>query len=300
MAKKVKTKQLGKGLGALLSGINPNLDQQKKEEVVKELSNTIAEIPVESIEVNPYQPRVEFDPDALAELSASLRIHGLIQPITVRRMTEGQYQLISGERRLRASKMAGLETVPAYIRLANDQEMLEMALVENIQREQLNAIEVAHTYQRLIEECSLTHESLAKRVGKSRTLVTNFLRLLKLAPDIKKALQSKEITKGHAMALAQVDDIAVQLSILQHIKNLRLSVRATEAMVKRSQEDTPEKEAKTKEKLPTDYQMVQNKLRKDLGAKVELKLKKAGKGQIILPFSSTDDLNRLLDLLEQQ
>ncbi len=300
MAKKVKTKQLGKGLGALLSGINPNLDQQNKEEVVKELSNTIAEIPVESIEVNPYQPRVEFDPDALAELSASLRVHGLIQPITVRRMAEGQYQLISGERRLRASKMAGLGTVPAYIRLANDQEMLEMALVENIQREQLNAIEVAHTYQRLIEECSLTHESLAKRVGKSRTLVTNFLRLLKLAPDIKKALQSKEITKGHAMALAQVDDIAVQLSILQHIKNLRLSVRATEAMVKRSQEDNPEKEAKTKEKLPTDYQMVQNKLRKDLGAKVELKLKKAGKGQIILPFSSTDDLNRLLDLLEQQ
>ncbi len=299
MAKKVKTKQLGKGLGALLSGINPNLDQNNREEVVKELSNTVAEIAVDLIEVNPYQPRVEFDPDALSELSASLKIHGLIQPITVRRMAENQYQLISGERRLRASKMAGLEKIPAYIRLANDQEMLEMALVENIQREQLNAIEVAHTYQRLIEECSLTHESLAQRVGKSRTLVTNFLRLLKLAPDIKKALQTKEITKGHAMALAQVDDIAVQLSILQHIKNLRLSVRATEAMVKRSQEDSPEKATKGKAQLPSDYQDVQNKLRKELGTRVEFKLKKGGKGQIILPFHSTDDLNRILELLEQ-
>lgn len=300
MAKKVKTKQLGRGIHALLSGMGPTAEEESKEEVVKALANTVAEIPVTSIEVNPYQPRIEFDEEALAELSESLKIHGLIQPITVRRLAANQYQLISGERRLRASKLAGLEKIPAYVRIANDQEMLEMALVENIQREELNAIEIAHTYQRLIEECSLTHESLAKRVGKSRTLVTNFLRLLKLAPDIKKALQTKEITKGHAMALAQVEDIAVQLSILKQVKNLRLSVRATEAMVKRHLDDSPAAPKATKAKLPLDYQPVQRKLRKELGAKVELKLKEDGKGQILIPFGSTEDLNRLLELLEQE
>lgn len=300
MAKKVKTKQLGRGIHALLSGMNPAGEEDSKEEVVKALANTVADIAVASIEVNPYQPRIEFDETALAELAESLKVHGLIQPITVRRLAANQYQLISGERRLRASKLAGLEKVPAYVRIANDQEMLEMALVENIQREELNAIEIAHTYQRLIEECKLTHESLAKRVGKSRTLVTNFLRLLKLAPDIKKALQTREITKGHAMALAQVEDIAVQLSILKQVKNLRLSVRATEAMVKRHLDDTPAAPKANKPKLPLDYQPVQRKLRKDLGAKVELKVKDDGKGQIVIPFGSTDDLNRLLDLLEQE
>lgn len=299
MAKKVKRKELGKGLGALLSGMSPQLEKNK-EEVVKELSNTVAELPLDSIEVNPYQPRTEFDPEALAELSESLKVHGLIQPITVRRLAEGKYQLISGERRFRASQMAGLEAVPAYIRLANDQEMLEMALVENIQREQLNSIEIALTYQRLLKECDLTHESLAQRVGKSRTLVTNYLRLLKLPPDVISALKTKTITKGHAMALAKVSDIAVQLSILKQIKNLRLSVRATEAMVNRHLEDDGSKPAaKGKAFWSDDYQTVQNKLRKDLGATVQLKLKDKDKGQIVIPFASTDDLNRLLDLLEQ-
>ncbi len=297
MAKKVKTKQLGKGIHALLSGMDLQDDPKKKEEVVKELSNTIADIPVASIETNPYQPRVEFDQQALEELSSSIKIHGLIQPITVRRLATNQYQLISGERRLRASKMANLEMVPAYIRLANDQEMLEMALVENIQRQELNAIEIAQTYQRLITECELTHDALAKRVGKGRTLITNYLRLLKLAPEITRALQTKEITKGHAMALAKVEDVAVQLSILRQVKNLKLSVRATEALVNRQQEDAPAKPAKPR--LPDDYQRVQDSLCKDLEAKVELKLKKEGRGQIVINFGSTEDLNRLLEILEQ-
>ena len=301
MAKKVKTKQLGKGIHALLSGMDLQSDPQKKEEAVKELANTVAEIPIEAIETNPYQPRVEFEPQALEELSASIQVHGLIQPITVRQMAPGRYQLISGERRLRASKMADLSEVPAYVRLANDQEMLEMALVENIQRQELNALEIAQTYQRLLDECKLTHEGLAKRVGKGRSLITNYLRLLKMAPEITRSLRDKEITKGHAMALAKVNgDVAVQLSILRQVKNLKLSVRATEALVTRHLEGDTNKAGKTaKPRLTDDYQRVQDSLCSDLGAKVELKLKKEGRGQIVINFGSTDDLNRILELLEQ-
>ena len=296
MAKKLSGKrtkaQIGRGINALLSSM------ETPEEVVKELSHTVAMIPLQQIEVNPFQPRKEFDEEALGELSESLKIHGLIQPITVRRLNDNAFQLISGERRLRASKMAGLEEVPAYIRLANDQEMIEMALVENIQRENLNSIEVAITYQRLIEECDLTHEALADRVGKSRVSITNFLRLLKLPPDIQKALKEGLLSMGHARALAGVEDVAIQNIIFKEILEKDLSVRAAEKLIKSYREPAPANKQANPASLSGDYLTVENNLKNFLGAKVALKVKPNGSGQISIPFSSTNDLNRLLDLIE--
>ncbi|HRF39896.1 MAG TPA: ParB/RepB/Spo0J family partition protein, partial [Saprospiraceae bacterium] len=245
--------------------------EEKQEEVVKELSHTVAMIPVDQIEVNPWQPRNEFDETALAELSESVKVHGLIQPITVRRLSPNAYQLISGERRLRASKMAGLIEVPAYIRLANDQEMLEMALVENIQREDLNAIEVAITLQRLKEECSLTDESLSDRMGKKRSTVTNYLRLLKLPPNIQKSIKDREISMGHARVLAGIDDYAVRDSLYRQTIKEGLSVRDLEHLAAALSEDRPKKAPK--ERLPDAYDDVQKKLRELFGtAKVQIKL----------------------------
>jgi ParB family transcriptional regulator, chromosome partitioning protein len=297
MAKQVAKKAaLGLGVRALLTNIEAQ-SHEKQVEVVRELTHTVAMIPLKEIEVNPYQPRKDFDPEALAELSESLKVHGLIQPITVRRLADRQYQLISGERRMRASKLAGFTEVPAYIRLANDQEMIEMALVENIQREDLNAVEVAITYQRLIDECNLTHENLSDRVGKKRSTVTNFLRLLKLPPDIQKGLKEDSISMGHARALLGITDFAMQHSIFKSIIADKLSVRETEDLIRHYNEDKKPKPAKPK--LGADYQNVQDSLRTRLGAKVQLKVKANGGGQIAIPFTSTKDLNRLLDLLEK-
>lgn len=296
MAKKVKKQQLGLGVRALLSSMDVDSTDTTKEKV-QVLSSSVAMIPIGEIEVNPYQPRKDFDPDALNELAESLKIHGLIQPITVRRLSDSQYQLISGERRLRASKLAGLEEVPAYIRLANDQEMIEMALVENIQRENLNAIEVAITYQRLIEECDLTHENLSERVGKKRSTVTNSLRLLKLPPDIQKSLKEGAISMGHARALTGVEDIAAQSIIFRDILSKDLSVRAAEQLIKSYREPNSTKSARAS--LPHDYLSVENNLKNVLGAKVSLKLKPNGSSQISIPFNNTNDLNRILDLIEK-
>lgn len=294
MAKKIDKRQFGLGVRALLA----NVDDDNQEAVVKELSHTVAMIPIEEIEVNPFQPRNEFDEEALQELSASIQVHGLIQPITVRRLSANEFQLISGERRLRASKMANLTEVPAYIRLANDQEMLEMALVENIQRENLNAIEIGITYQRLKEECNLTDDELSKRVGKDRTTVTNTLRLLKLPPKIQNAIKTRQISAGHAKALAGVDDFAIQNSFFEETIKKSLSVRALEALVSSY---NGEKNVKTaaKPKLNDEYENVQQRLRAFFGTKgVQLKLKSDGKGQIVIPFDSNNQLNDLLDLLE--
>lgn len=297
MAKQVAKKAaLGLGVRALLTNIETQ-SQETQAEVVRELTHTVAMIPLTEIEVNPYQPRKDFDEEALAELSESLKIHGLIQPITVRRLSDRQYQLISGERRMRASKLAGFTEIPAYIRLANDQEMIEMALVENIQREDLNAIEVAITYQRLLDECSLTHENLSDRVGKKRSTVTNFLRLLKLPPDIQKGLKEDVLSMGHARALLGIADFAMQHSIFKKILSEKLSVRETEDLIRSYNEEKAPKPAKPK--LPSDYQTVQDNLRNLLGAKVQLKIKGNGSGQIAIPFASTKDLNRLLDLMEK-
>ena len=300
MAKKVTSKTLGKGLGALLGNIESEVNANP-EKLVRELSHHVADIPVDAIETNPFQPRVEFDQNALSELSESLKIHGLIQPITVRRLSEGVYQLISGERRLRASKLAGLEEIPAYIRIADDQEMLEMALVENIQRENLNAIEIAITYQRLLDECKLTHEGLSERVGKNRATITNYLRLLKLPPDVQRAVKNKSISMGHARALAGIQNQAFQLDLLKRILNEDLSVRDAEKIAALQGNYPSAKPTKTGTKLPDEYEHIRNNLSKSLGVhKLGIKLSGKDKGEIKIPFHSVEELNRILDILENK
>ena len=298
--KQKKKKDLGLGIRALLSSIDTDKTETTTEDVVKELSNTIAMIELEEIEVNPFQPRNEFDEDALQELADSIKVHGLIQPVTVRRLNHNSYQLISGERRLRASRKAGLESIPAYIRIADDHEMMEMALVENIQREQLNAIEVAITYQRLMDEFDLTHDLLSQRVGKNRSTVTNYLRLLKLPPEIQNALISNNISMGHARALVGVEDITIQLTVFNKLINEKLSVRALEDEIRSYSTRSTTKNPKPTAPLPSAYKQVQDDLSSLFGAKVRLKKKgKAGQGQILINFSSDADLNRLLDILEK-
>ncbi len=295
MAKKVDKKNLGLGIRALLTHIDEEvaLDQEK---VVKELAHSVAMIPLEEIEVNPFQPRNEFDQEALEELADSIRVHGLIQPLTVRRLAPNAYQLISGERRLRASRMAGLSEVPAYIRIANDQEMLEMALIENIQRENLNAIEIAITYQRLKEECQLTDENLAERVGKKRPTITNHLRLLKLPPDIQSAIKEKKLSMGHARALTGVEDYALRDSLFRQTLKEELSVRALENLISTYNDPKPKKRS---EKLPDDFDQVQQQFRSFFGTKkVTLKLQGQGKGQIQIAFHSVQELNELLDRID--
>jgi ParB family transcriptional regulator, chromosome partitioning protein len=295
---KANKMQLGKGIAALLGNIEEEVNANP-EKVVKELSNSVALIGVETIEVNPWQPRYEFDEEALQELSNSIKIHGLIQPITVRRLANNVYQLISGERRLRASKLAGLTEIPAYVRLANDQEMLEMALVENIQREQLNPIEVSITYKRLLDECNLTHENLALRVGKNRSTVTNALRLLELPPDIQQAIKNRQVSTGHAKVLLGVKDLALQLMLLKNIVEEQLSVREIEELVKKYAESKTVAPKKAANNLPDTYKSVQDTLSAFFGSKVALKRSPNGKGQIAITFNSDEELNRILDQIEK-
>lgn len=299
MSRKEK-KALGKGIRALLNNID-NVDEikaAKKASIVNTLSSNVAMLPLSSIEVNPFQPRTDFDETALEELSASIKVHGLIQPLTVRRLDNKSFQLISGERRMRASKMAGMTEVPAYVRLANDQEMLEMALVENIQREDLNAIEVAITYQRLMDECKLTHEKLSGRMGKKRSTITNYTRLLKLPPELQLGIKSQEISMGHARALAGMDDVVLQLSIFKEIKEKGLSVRKTEDLIRAYQQPKAKKTAKT-EQLTTEVRAVQDSLCSKLGTKVAIKRNESGKGSIVINFTNDDDFNRILELIEE-
>lgn len=304
MAKKKATKkELGKGIRALLGNIEAevNSNPKAKKEVVEKLSVNFATIPVSQIEVNPHQPRKDFDPVALEELTVSIKTHGLIQPVTVRRMRAGEYQLISGERRLRASKLAELEEVPAFIRLADDAQLMEMALIENTHRQDLNDIEVAITYQRLIDEFSLTHDSLSERIGKSRSSISNHLRLLKLPIDVQKALKEKQISMGHARALLSVEDFSRQKTILQDIINQGLSVRAVENLIKSSKSGkSSTKRSSGASSLPIEYRDVQDRISRHLSSKVQLKRdSKSGKGSITINFADDDDLNRLLDLIEE-
>ena len=294
-SKKVKRNDIGKGIGALLGNINQQYEKQPAE-TVKELASNVAMIPVEAIEANPFQPRVEFDEVALQELSDSIKVHGLIQPITVRRMNDREFQLISGERRLRASKMAGLKEVPAYIRLADDQGMLEMALIENIQRENLNAIEVAVTYQRLIDECGLTHESMAERVGKNRSSVTNYLRLLNLPPTIQSEVKKGNLSMGHARELAGVKDVGLQLQLMQRVLSDAMSVRQLEKLIKSFKEPA---KSKKKNELPDDFKSVRDNLKNTLETQVDIKLKGKNRGQILISFDSIVELNRIIDLIEE-
>ncbi|GAA5021707.1 chromosome partitioning protein ParB [Marivirga lumbricoides] len=301
MAAKKPRKALGRGLGALLqdsetSNKSSNIEREFPD--VESVSN-INEIPINQIEVNPFQPRSHFDKEALDELADSIKTQGIIQPITVRKLSDDSYQLISGERRTQASKIAGLKTIPAYIRLANDQQMLEMALIENIQRENLNAMEIAMSYQRLLTECDLKQEQLGERVGKNRTTVNNYLRLLKLPPDIQLALKEKKLSMGHARAIINIEDVDKQLDVFKKTINEDLSVRKVEALVRDivTGKDA-DKEKAPKKEIPYEAKNVQNKLSSHFGTKVGLKIDDKNKGEIKIPFLSKDDLNRILDLLD--
>lgn len=258
----------------------------------------IAEIHTDLIETNPYQPRQDFDPVALQELADSIKVQGIIQPITVRKLSDQSYQLISGERRLQASRIAGLETIPAYIRTANDQQMLEMALIENIQRENLNPIEVALSYQRLISECNLSQENLGERVGKNRSTVTNYLRLLRLPPEIQAGLRDGVISMGHAKTLVNVDSVELQLSLYRQCIAEGWSVRKIEEVVRDLFQGKEKAQPKTTPVENPEFRRLQSDLASYFGAQVKVKAK-GNKGEISIPFQSVEDLNRILEIIKK-
>lgn len=297
---KLDKKNLGLGVHALFNKVDQGIQSQEEEkEIVKELTHTIAMIPLDQIEVNPFQPRKDFDEQSLDELAESIKTHGLIQPITVRRLSPNEYQLISGERRFRASKIADLTEVPAYVRLANDQSMLEMALVENVQREDLNPLEIAFSLQRLKTECGLTDEQLADRVGKNRATITNYRRLLDLSPKVQAALKLGDITKGHAITIAGLEDHFEQDDALNAVKRSELSVRKTEVLVNRYKKPGQDKSNAPKA-LPPAYLDVKRNLGDYLESNVEMQLdKKSGHGKIVINFANLDHLNRILELIQK-
>ncbi len=282
---------LGRGLGALI-------DDADREKVAQ--AAAIKDIDIDNIEMNPYQPRKNFDEESLRELASSIREIGIIQPITVRKVNGGSYQIITGERRLKAAVMAGLETIPAYVRVAEDQNMLEMALVENIQREDLDSIEVAISYQRLIEEVNLTQESLSERVGKKRSTIANYLRLLKLPAEIQLGIRDRLISMGHARALVNVPDPNVQLEIYQKILKDDLSVRKVEELVRRTMNArAPRQPAEKKEQNEPEYTELKQQLSGFFGTEVEFRRNNKGSGRIVIPFASDQDLEKILSLLDR-
>ena len=299
----VKRNALGRGLSALLEDASTDITSNKLEGEGK-VVGAVANIEIENIETNPFQPRTNFEEDALNELAASIKEHGIIQPITVRKLGYDKYQLISGERRFRASQLAGLKSVPAYIRIANDQAMLEMALVENIQREELDAIEVAISYKRLIDECSLTQEQLSQKVSKQRSTITNYLRLLKLPVEIQLAIRNADITMGHARALINIDNEDKQLDIYNQIVLNNLSVREVEDLargVKAENNNVTQKvkgNTTTQASLSVEQATLVEDLRAVFNTKVQIKKEANGKGKIVIPFKSDNDLRRILDLLD--
>ncbi len=294
-----KKKELGKGIRALLSNIENSNNPREKTELVKELNSSILEIALDNIEVNPFQPRSEFDPEELQELAQSIKMHGLIQAITVRNLGGDKYQLISGERRLRAGKIAGLNTIPAFIRIADDQALLEMALIENIQRSNLNAIEVAISYQRLMVECDLTHETLSERIGKKRSTISNYVRLLKLPPQIQSSIKNNEISMGHARSLAGVDDVGLQLDIYKEVLNKNLSVRALENLIKSYSNESKTTAPKKNKELPAEVKKIQDNLSTSLGTSVKIKRDEGGSGEISIKFKSDREFNDILAVLDR-
>ena len=295
MAKATKKQALGRGLSALLKETAEVNSAEDKN--ADKLVGNIIEIDINSIDVNPYQPRTYFDEEALRELASSLKELGVIQPITVRKLSSDKFQLVSGERRFRASKLIGNKTVPAYIRLANDQEMLEMALVENIQRKNLDPIEVALSYQRLIDEIQLTQEELSTRVGKKRSTVTNYLRLLKLDPIIQTGMRDGFISMGHGRALINVDSNSDQLNIYEKIVRDKLSVRQTEELVKNLKAGKVAKAVK-KKTLPNYISESVKDISDYFGHKIDVSVNNRGKGKISIPFHSEEDFNRIKNLLK--
>lgn len=294
-----KKRVLGKGLSALLK--NQDLDIKTNESIANtnQVAGSVSEIKIEQIEVNPFQPRTDFDQDALQELAISIKELGIIQPLAVRKLGYDKFQLISGERRFRASQLAGLKTVPVYVRIANDQTMLEMALVENIQREQLNPVEIALSYQRLIDECKLTQEKMSERVGKKRSTITNYLRLLKLPAEILAALRDESISMGHARALVNVKNQDTQINIFRDALNNGFTVREIEQVVKDFGDSSYTKTSKNRSKmlLGFEHQKLANDISYKIGKDVKLKVSKSGKGKIEIPFNSNEDLHQIISQL---
>jgi ParB family chromosome partitioning protein len=300
-----KRSALGKGLSALLE--NANTDITTKNTSTDVVGST-AMLPIENIEANPFNPRTNFEKEALEELSQSIAIHGIIQPLTVRKLGRDKYQLISGERRFRASQLAGLTEVPAYIRIANDQSMLEMALVENIQREDLNSIEVAISYQRLIDECSLTQDQLSQKISKSRSSITNHIRLLKLPADIQAGVRDNLISMGHARALVSAGDESLQLAIFNKILLESLSVRDVEILIRQGHlnpensediEDKKNKKTTTETELSGVQAVFKEHLTDKLASKIEVSKTVNGAGKIIINFNSEVDFNRIIEILNK-
>lgn len=300
MTKAVKKQALGRGLSALLKDPENDIKSAEDKNADKVVGNII-ELDIDAIEINPFQPRTNFNEESLTELSSSIKELGVIQPITVRKLDYNKYQLISGERRLRASKMAGLTHVPAYIRLANDNESLVMALVENIQRHDLDPIEIALSYQRLIDEIQLTQEQMSERVGKKRSTIANYLRLLKLDPIIQTGIRDGFITMGHGRAIITIEDLDAQADIYQKIVSQNLSVRETEALVKSYQESLKPATAKpaAKSNAFAVEENQQKAITEFFGAKVDVKVDNKGKGKITIPFHSEEDFNRIIKLIQR-
>ena len=293
--KNPKKKALGRGLSAILQ--SPDTDITSKDISGEFVAGAIASLPLHQIDSNPFQPREEFNEEALNELADSIREQGIIQPITVRKMGYDKYQLISGERRLKASKIAGLNEIPCYIRIANDQQMLEMALVENIQRENLNALEVAISYQRLIDECNLTQEELSKSVGKNRSTITNYIRLLKLPAEVQVAVRDNKISMGHARALINIDDELTQTTILKNIILKDLSVREVEEIARNLNKQGTTPKEKVIVEIPSDVQDFRDLVAERFNTKVNVSLSSKGKGNIVISFSSQKQLKNILEEL---
>ena len=291
-----KKRGLGRGLDAILQ--SPETDITSSDISGNYVAGAVAELNIDFIEANPFQPRTDFDDNALNELAESIKIQGVIQPVTVRKMGRDKYQLISGERRLRASKLAGLKTIPVYIRVANDEQMLEMALIENTHREGLNAIEVALSYQRLIEECNITQEQLSEKVGKDRSTVTNFLRLLKLPPEVQVALRDGFISMSQARTIINIEDKTKQLVILKEIIDKDLSVRQVEELV-RSLNTKNVKAKKQKDVLPEAFIYKVDSLSKSLNTKVKINRNSKGKGTLTINFKNDEDFERLIALINK-
>lgn len=289
--------ELGKGLKALISNIN-------KEDSKQNVSNTKTEtesflIDIDKIIPNPHQPRNKFEEETLRELSSSIKTFGIIQPLTVRKMPDSKYQIISGERRYRASLLAGLKQVPAYVRTANDQEALEMALVENIQREDLSPIEIGISYSRLMEECDLTQEQLSERVGKQRSTISNYIRLLKLSPEIQNAVRDRKLSMGHARVIAGVDDLLTQTRLFKDILDRDMSVREAEKKAQLIHRQIKSPEVKTQPAPSAMIKPIEDRLSAKLGTKVQIHRDTNGKGQIVIRFQSDQALNDILDRLEE-
>lgn len=286
----MKRNVLGRGLGALID------DAEKMQQ-----SAGINEIDISKIEANPFQPRTKFDEEALKELAASIEEIGLIQPITIRKISENKYQIIAGERRFRAVQLAGLTSIPAYIRKAKDEGMLEMALVENIQREDLDSIEIALSYQRLMDELEFTQEELSSRVGKKRSTIANYLRLLKLPAIIQKGLIEKQISMGHARAIINISEPETQILIFNQIMKQGLSVRRVEEIVRNLNTDSDDSSLKDKkQKFPREYQLIKKQLDNIFHSKIDFSMNEKGKGKIVIPFKSASDLERIVKIIENQ